>query len=111
MNDPSFRWILACAVISCGGTPRNKPARNVCRIIFGPSGRSQYTKHLYSLSVQTDVNAVLVSPDDTLFPGIPTNIEVHEGFANEHKKTANQILAEVRNLMAKYSSTPYQLSS
>ena len=53
----------------------------------------------------TDLNAFRVAPDDTLFPGIPTTVEVHKGFANEHKKVANQILAEVRKLMAEYSST------
>jgi len=43
--------------------------------------------------------------DPTLFPGLPTNAEVHRGFAIQHKKKARQILAEVERLMDEYSST------
>jgi hypothetical protein len=32
INDARLRWILACAVLSCGSPPRNKPKKNVCRI-------------------------------------------------------------------------------
>jgi len=63
------------------------------------------------LAVLTDLSADLVAPDDTLFPDIPTTVQIHEGFANEHKKNANQILAEVRKLMTEYSSTNVVLVS
>ena len=44
-------------------------------------------------------------PDPTLFPNVPSNVLLHSGFALEHQKTAPQILAEVKRLMAKHSST------
>jgi hypothetical protein len=43
--------------------------------------------------------------DPTLFPDIPSDIELHSGYVIEHMKTANQILAEVKRLMDEYSST------
>lgn len=57
------------------------------------------------LAVVTDIHFHFTTPDPSLFPGIPTSVQVHSGFASEHKKTARQILAEVRRLMAKHSST------
>jgi len=56
------------------------------------------------LAVLTDLEVRRVDPDPTLFPGLPTDAEVHSGFAIEHKKTARQILAEVEQLMVEYSS-------
>jgi hypothetical protein len=46
-----------------------------------------------------------MAPDPDLFPGIPSDAEVHSGFVIEHLKTANQVLAEVKRLMDEYSST------
>jgi len=53
----------------------------------------------------TDLEIEFVALDPTLFPNVPSDVQVHLGFATEHKKTASLILAEVKNLMAKYSST------
>ena len=53
-----------------------------------------------SLSILTDVALVQESLDTTLFPGIPSSVQVHAGFRNEHTLTALAILAEVKNLMA-----------
>jgi len=64
----------------------------------------QGTNPKHILAVRTDIELNRIHPDNTLFPGIPT-VEVHEGFANEHKKTANRILAAVRKLMAEHLST------
>ncbi|KAH9959756.1 Alpha/Beta hydrolase protein [Russula dissimulans] len=41
--------------------------------------------------------------DPTIFPGIPSGVDVHSRFAVEHKKTALPILAEVKRLVAKHS--------
>jgi hypothetical protein len=60
---------------------------------------------LHSLAVRTDADLRLIDPHPILFPRIPAAVKIHEGFAAEHEKTANQILAEVRKLMAKHSST------
>lgn len=52
------------------------------------------------MSDLTDVNIVTEKPDATLFPGLPDDITVHSGFADEHKKTAGTILTEVQNLLS-----------
>ncbi|KAI9465076.1 alpha beta-hydrolase [Lactarius psammicola] len=57
------------------------------------------------MSVLTDMNFEFMKPDPGLFPDIPSDIQIHSGFALEHKKTAGRILAEVKRLMAEHSST------
>jgi hypothetical protein len=57
------------------------------------------------MSDLTDLNLEFMAPDSTLFPDVPSDVQVHAGFAVEHKKTASLILAEVKNLMEKHSST------
>ncbi|TFK48689.1 alpha/beta-hydrolase [Heliocybe sulcata] len=61
------------------------------------------------VSVLTDVDIPTIVPDPTLFPGLPSDIEVHEGFANEQAKTAALILAEVKRLLAQYSASSVTL--
>ena len=53
----------------------------------------------------TDINVDLMRPDPVLFPNTPSGVKVHSGFAIEHRKTAPQILREVKRLMAEDSST------
>ncbi|KAI0269945.1 alpha/beta-hydrolase [Gloeopeniophorella convolvens] len=53
----------------------------------------------------TDLNVDKGKLDNTLFPGVPSGVEVHGGFSDEHKKTATQILTEVKKLMAQHSAT------
>ncbi|KAI0301189.1 alpha/beta-hydrolase [Multifurca ochricompacta] len=65
----------------------------------------QGTDPLELMSVLTDANIAFMEPEPTLFPDLPSGIKVHSGFALEHEKTAQQILAEVRRLMAEHSST------
>ncbi|KAI0335878.1 alpha/beta-hydrolase [Cubamyces sp. BRFM 1775] len=48
----------------------------------------------------TDVNFFLDDLDTSLFPGTTHAIQVHNGFAAEHAKTANTILAEVKKLLS-----------
>jgi hypothetical protein len=52
-----------------------------------------------------------MKPDPHLFPNISSDADVHSGFALEHKKTAGQILAEAKRLMAEHSSTDVILVS
>ena len=40
----------------------------------------------FRLADLTDLNFFLQGLDPTLFPGLPSSIQVHEGFANEHAK-------------------------
>ncbi|KAF8264764.1 Alpha/Beta hydrolase protein [Lactarius quietus] len=65
----------------------------------------QGTNPLHLLSVLTDMDFEFMKPDTALFPNIPSDIRIHSGFALEHRKTAGQILAEVKSLMVEYSST------
>ncbi|KAI0248629.1 Alpha/Beta hydrolase protein [Lactifluus subvellereus] len=65
----------------------------------------QGTDPSHILAIRTDMDFFFKRPDPTLFPGIPKNVEVHGGFAKEHKKTASIILAEVKRLMSEHSST------
>ncbi|KAF8806432.1 alpha/beta-hydrolase [Phlegmacium glaucopus] len=52
------------------------------------------------LSDLTDANILMGNLDTTLFPGVSSGVEVHQGFRNEHKKTAFTILTEVKRLMS-----------
>jgi hypothetical protein len=57
------------------------------------------------VSVLTDAN-ILVDPLDTaLFPGVPSSVQVHNGFRNVQAITALKILAEVKTLMAAHSTS------
>ena len=59
----------------------------------------------FSLALLTDLNIDKVSLDTSLFPGAPSNAEVHQGFRDAHKATANAILTEVKNLISSKGST------
>lgn len=52
------------------------------------------------MSDLTDINVLTGPLDSTLFPGVPSGVSVHSGFRDEHAKTASQILAEVKSLLA-----------
>ena len=73
-------------------------------LVISQDGRP---KHLVpcSLASLTDPKIQRIPLDPTLFPGIPSGVDAHSGFVVEHKKTALQILAEVKRLMAEHSST------
>jgi predicted lipase len=43
--------------------------------------------------------------DSTLFPGLSSSIEVHQGFAHEQAQTANTILAAVLALLNQHSAS------
>ncbi|KAI0248627.1 alpha/beta-hydrolase [Lactifluus subvellereus] len=65
----------------------------------------QGTDPSHILAIGTDMDFAFRRPDPTLFPGIPKNVEVHGGFAKEHKKTASIILAEVKRLISEHQHT------
>ncbi|KAI9508343.1 Alpha/Beta hydrolase protein [Russula earlei] len=65
----------------------------------------QGTDPLQLMAVLTDLNLECTAPDPTLFPSIPSDVQLHSGFALEHQKTAPKILEEVKRLMAEHSST------
>ncbi|KAI6041885.1 Alpha/Beta hydrolase protein [Pisolithus marmoratus] len=62
------------------------------------------------LPLITDANLVMASLDSSLFPGIPSNIEVHDGFKNAQASTATQVLTAVQTTMSKYGTTTVTLA-
>ena len=44
-------------------------------------------------------------PSSSLFPGLPSNVLVHSGFADQHAKTATTILTEVKRLISSKGAT------
>jgi hypothetical protein len=59
----------------------------------------------HSQSDLTDANVIRGPLDPALFPGLPAGVESHSGFRDEHAKTADQILTEVKRLLAEKGST------
>ncbi|KAF9466206.1 lipase class 3 family protein [Collybia nuda] len=53
----------------------------------------------------TDANAIRGTLDSSLFPGVSSSVEVHEGFRNEQAKTATQILSAVQSALAAHGSS------
>jgi len=59
------------------------------------------TSHLKALL--TDANTGKTGLSSSLFPNLPSGIEVHRGFQDEHAKTAAAILANVQLTMSRYN--------
>lgn len=61
------------------------------------------------LPLITDSDFFLTTLDSSLFPGIPSDIEVHDGFKDAQAATAKDILAAVQTAMSKHSSNSVTL--
>lgn len=57
-----------------------------------------------SLSVLTDAEVILDSLNTSLFPGVSSDVQVHDGFQDQHALTASKILAEVKRLMSAHGT-------
>ena len=57
------------------------------------------------LSVLTSASLVLGDLDPNLFPGLPSGVQVHHGFLDEHAETIAVIFDEVQRLLAKTGAT------
>ncbi|KAG2033813.1 Alpha/Beta hydrolase protein [Suillus americanus] len=53
----------------------------------------------------TDADFFLTTLDSTLFPGISSDIEVHNGFKDAQASTATDVLAAVESAMSTYGAT------
>ncbi|OAX37109.1 alpha/beta-hydrolase [Rhizopogon vinicolor AM-OR11-026] len=53
----------------------------------------------------TDADFFLTNLDSTLFPGISSSIEVHNGFGDAQASTATDVLAAVESAMSTYGTT------
>ncbi|TCD61803.1 hypothetical protein EIP91_007889 [Steccherinum ochraceum] len=58
-----------------------------------------------TVSELEDADFTLSSLDPTLFPGIPSFVEVHDGFKGEHANTASAILSAVQLTMSSHPVT------
>ncbi|KZT00598.1 lipase [Laetiporus sulphureus 93-53] len=56
------------------------------------------------LPLVTDGDIVLVNPDSSLFPGLSSDIEVDQGFADAQAKTATDILSAVQKTLSTYGT-------
>ncbi|KAF8555830.1 alpha/beta-hydrolase [Imleria badia] len=56
-------------------------------------------------SLVTDADFFLTNLDSTLFPGLSSDIEVHNGFASGQADTATDVLAAVKQTMLEYGTT------
>ncbi|KAF4612438.1 hypothetical protein D9613_004374 [Agrocybe pediades] len=77
---------------------------------FSPSQGSVIVAHQGTDTSQieadlTDAEAILTNFDTTLFPGISSSVEGHDGFLKEQAKTANTILAAVKTTIAAHGAT------
>ena len=52
------------------------------------------------MSDLTDIEIAQVPLNPTLFPGVPSGIQVHQGFSDEHGQTASAIMSAVQSLLA-----------
>ncbi|TFY56839.1 hypothetical protein EVJ58_g7393 [Rhodofomes roseus] len=57
------------------------------------------------LPLITDGDAVLTNLDSSLFPGVSSDIEVHQGFADAQSSTASDVLSAVQKTMSQYSTS------
>ncbi|KAI5987112.1 Alpha/Beta hydrolase protein [Pisolithus albus] len=57
------------------------------------------------LPLVIDADFFLTPLDSSLFPGISSDIEVHNGFMNAQASTATEVLAAVQTTMSKYGTT------
>ncbi|THV02163.1 alpha/beta-hydrolase [Dendrothele bispora CBS 962.96] len=60
-------------------------------------------------SVLTDSNFFLDGLDSSLFPGVPSSMKIHNGFGDEHAKTAKDVLAAVQKTLAAHGTSKVTL--
>ncbi|KAH9849002.1 alpha/beta-hydrolase [Lenzites betulinus] len=75
------------------------PSQNAVVVAHQGTDPTQFESDL------TDINIILTTLDKTLFPGVPSGVQVHEGFASEHAKTAAPILTMVQSLIKSAGAT------
>lgn len=83
------------------------PANWFVKLQFFPSSLSPVS--CFSLAVLTDTKIALRPLSQNIFPGIPGNVSVHDGFADQHEITAPAILAEVKRLVGVTGTTTVTL--
>ncbi|KAI9458384.1 lipase [Lactarius psammicola] len=115
--DPSKTLAWSCGE-NCAGNPTFQPSASggdgsavqFWYVGWDPTLSSVVVAHQGTnptsiLADLTDANFFLTNLDSTLFPGLSSSIQVHSGFAAEHAKTAQKILAEVKELLAQHGAS------
>ncbi|KAJ7623654.1 Alpha/Beta hydrolase protein [Roridomyces roridus] len=114
---PSYTRSWSCGV-NCEGNPDFQPvdaggdgevvqywflgySPSLERVIVAHEG----TQIQDIVSIASDVSIIQRPLDPALFPGIPSSVRVHCGFADEQAKTATLILAAVNTTLAKYGTS------
>ncbi|KAH0836869.1 Alpha/Beta hydrolase protein [Lanmaoa asiatica] len=69
----------------------------------------QGTNTTQILALLTDLDIILGGLDSSLFPGLPSDIKVHDGFRNEQSLTASDILSSVQTTISKYGTSSVTL--
>jgi len=77
---------------------------------FSPSQNTVIVSHQGTdtsklLADLTDADFILEPLDATLFPGIPSSVEVHDGFASEQASTAPTILSYVKQILSEHGAS------
>lgn len=57
------------------------------------------------LPILTDLNLLLAPLDASLFPGIPSSVEAHDGFASQQARTASEILSAVQQTLSAHGTS------
>ncbi|KAG5219567.1 lipase class family protein [Salix suchowensis] len=96
-------WLLALAELGHRSPSRDGHVQNVRAL----SLRSVHilTPLLRSQALLTDAEAVQGKLDASLFPGVPSAVTVHDGFRNDHAKTAPTILAAVQRTLSAHPAS------
>ncbi|KAH8989453.1 lipase class 3 family protein [Lactarius akahatsu] len=75
------------------------PSQNTVIVAHQGTDTSEFLADL------TDANFFLESLDPSLFPGVPSSVEAHNGFADEHAKTAPTILSAVQQTLSAHGAS------
>ncbi|KAF5348060.1 hypothetical protein D9758_010002 [Tetrapyrgos nigripes] len=60
-------------------------------------------------SLLTDADFFLDTLDPTLFPGVPKGVEIHNGFGEAHKDTAQSVLSAVQTTLSRHQTSKVTL--
>lgn len=102
-----FRWVLAPTKF-CDRLPPRDRSNSIVRLteIKATWGLTiGLPASLTSLSDLVDMQIGQVPLSSNLFPGVPGNVMVHQGFRDAHSATAPTILAQVKSLISTKGAT------
>ncbi|KAM5534497.1 hypothetical protein V8D89_011829 [Ganoderma adspersum] len=117
--DSTLAWNCA----NCGANPSFQPIASGGNgatvqywfVGYDPSLKSvvvavQGTKPSAIIPLLTDSDISLINLDSDLFPGLDSSIQAHKGFADAHSRSADDILAAVKQALNKFSTSKVLLT-